>query len=84
MKRTAAILLLVCLMLSLCGCGSIFEKEYVAETNYVPPLQAENDSPERYTVRNMTELKRALIGSMAATVTSTRSSVTSISSLSSK
>ena len=61
-KRTAILLILALVLPMLCGCGSIFEKEYVAETDYVPPAQAENDSPERYTVRNMTELKRALIG----------------------
>ena len=63
MKRYLAILLLLSLAVPfLCGCGSIFEKEYVSVTDYVPPAQAENDSTERYTVRNMTELKRALIG----------------------
>ena len=62
MKRTAAILLLVCLMLSLCGCGSIFEKEYVSVSDSVAPQEGESDNAERYSVSNMTELKKALIG----------------------
>lgn len=62
MKRCAAILLLICLMLSLCGCGSIFEKEYVSVTDSVAPPEGESDNTERYSVRNMTELKKALIG----------------------
>ena len=62
MKRCAAILLLICLMLPLCGCGSIFEKEYVSVTDSVAPQEGESDNTERYSVRNMTELKKALIG----------------------
>ena len=62
MKRCAAILLLICLMLSLCGCGSIFEKEYVSVTDSVAPPEGERENTERYSVRNMTELKKALIG----------------------
>ena len=62
MKRSAAILLLICLMISLCGCGSIFEKEYVSVTDSVAPQEGESDNTERYSVRNMTELKKALIG----------------------
>lgn len=62
MKRSAAILLLVCMMLSFCGCGSIFEKEYVSVTDSVAPPEGESDNTERYSVRNMTELKKALIG----------------------
>lgn len=62
MKRHAAILLLLCLTLFLCGCGSAFEKEYVSVTDYLPPPEAERESAERYTVHNMTELKKALIG----------------------
>ena len=63
MKKRAAILLLLSFMLPmLCGCGSIFEKEYVSVSDYIPPAQSEIDSAERYTVRNMNELKKALIG----------------------
>ena len=62
MKRSAAILLLICLMISLCGCRSIFEKEYVSVTDSIAPQEGESDNAERYSVSNMTELKKALIG----------------------
>ena len=59
-KLSAAILLFFCaLMLS--ACGSIFEKEYVSVSEYVPPTQTESDSGDRVTVRNMMELKKAII-----------------------
>lgn len=62
MKRTLSLLLAVLLLAPLLsGCGGAFEKEYVSVTEYVPPAQAESDSAERVTVRNMAELKRALI-----------------------
>ena len=53
---------LALLGLLLAGCGSVFEKEYVSVTDYVPPVQAESNAGERVTVRNMTELKKAIIG----------------------
>ena len=61
MKRlvTAFSLALLCLLLA--GCGSLFEKEYVSVTDYVPPTQAESSEGERVTVRNMAELKKAII-----------------------
>ena len=56
---TAISLLLLCLLMA--GCGSLFEKEYVSVTDYLPPAQAESGTDERVTVRNMTELKKAII-----------------------
>ena len=62
MKKLTAILLVLFLVLpALCGCGSVFEKEYVSITEYTPPIPAENRSDERITVHSMNELKRALI-----------------------
>jgi hypothetical protein len=62
MKRLLALAVAVLLMIPLLsGCGGAFEKEYVSVSEYVPPVQAENDGAERVTVRNMAELKRALI-----------------------
>ena len=62
MKRPLALAVAVLLMIPLLsGCGGAFEKEYVSVSEYVPPVQAENDGAERVTVRNMAELKRALI-----------------------
>ena len=57
---TAATIVFCCLLLV--GCGSVFEKEYVSVTDYTPPAQAENSAGERVTVRNMAELKKAIIG----------------------
>ena len=57
---TAAAIVFCCLLLV--GCGSVFEKEYVSVTDYTPPAQAENSAGERVTVRNMAELKKAIIG----------------------
>ena len=50
---------LLCLLLG--GCGSLFEKEYVSVSPYVPPVQAESSASERVTVHNLTELKKAVI-----------------------
>ncbi len=60
-KQLLLFLGLLLLLPLLCGCTSPFEKEYVSVTEYVPPVQNEGDGGERVTVRNMAELKRALI-----------------------
>jgi hypothetical protein len=62
MKKLLNAFWLALLCLLLVGCGSAFEKEYVSVTDYVPPVQAESSGGERVTVRNMAELKRAIIG----------------------
>ncbi len=61
MKKLLSALSLTLLCLLLAGCGSVFEKEYVSVTDYVPPVQAESSAGERVTVRNMAELKKAII-----------------------
>lgn len=62
MKKILTVFSLALLCLLLAGCGSVFEKEYVTVNDYVPPVQIENDTGERVTVRNMAELKKAIIG----------------------
>ena len=62
MKKFFRAFCLTLLSLLLAGCGSVFEKEYVSVTDYVPPAQAEHNEGERVTVRNMAELKKAIIG----------------------
>lgn len=52
---------LAILMLFLCGCGALFEKEILSVTAAPAPLPAENSQSERITVRNMNELKKALL-----------------------
>ncbi len=61
MKKYFSAFCLALLCLLLAGCGSVFEKEYVSVTDYVPPAPAENSADERVTVRNMAELKQAII-----------------------
>ena len=59
-KLFSALLLLFCCLI-LAACGGVFEKEYVAVSDYVPPVQAESGAGERVTVRNMAELKKTII-----------------------
>ena len=61
MKKLLSAFVLILLCLLLAGCGSLFEKEFVSVTDYVPPAQAESSAGERVTVRNMAELKKAII-----------------------
>lgn len=61
MKKGLLALLAVSLLLLLCGCGSLFEKEYVAVSDFSPPAYSEFNEEERITVRSMAELKTALI-----------------------
>ncbi len=61
MKKLFSALSLALLCLLLAGCGSLFEKEYVSVTDYVPPAQAESSAGERVKVRNMEELKKGII-----------------------
>ncbi len=55
-------LLLAACMLLLCGCGSLFDREYLSVTDYEPPAQELPDEEEEGTVvvRNQAELRRAL------------------------
>ena len=60
LKRFTAAVLLAALLLSLCGCGSMFEKEVVDINDYEPPVQEKVSETEKVTVRNFTALKRAI------------------------
>ena len=59
-KKHAALLSLLLAAVLLCGCGSVFDKEYVAIDDYVPTVQDPAQSGERVTVRNFTALKQAI------------------------
>ncbi|MGI5976363.1 MAG: transglutaminase domain-containing protein [Candidatus Limivicinus sp.] len=59
-KAFTAVLLAAAMALSLCGCGSIFEKEYVRVEDYIPAVQDEKLSGEKFTVRNFSSLKQAI------------------------
>lgn len=60
-RRLTAILLTAALAFSLCGCGSVFDKEYWAVSDYVPPTQEKSDDTERITVRNFLSLKKSIL-----------------------
>ena len=60
LKRLTAAILSTALLLSLCGCGSMFEKEVVDINDYEPPAQEKVSEAEKVTVRNFTALKKAI------------------------
>ena len=60
MKRLVSLLLLAALALPLCGCGSIFNEEYVVVGDYTPALPAA-DAEDRITVSNLPALRRTLL-----------------------
>lgn len=60
MKRLAVLAAAAALSLALSGCGSVFEKEYVSVTDYVPTAQEAEAAPERVTVRNAPALRGAI------------------------
>lgn len=61
MKKAPIAAMVGLMLVLLCGCGSLFEKEYVAISDYTPPVAAENIREDKITVRSMSELKKALI-----------------------
>lgn len=59
-KHLAACLLLALLAAMLCGCGSVFDKEYVVIEDYVPTVQDTSQTDERVTVHNFNALKLSI------------------------
>lgn len=59
-NRFIAIILLAALAFSLCGCGSIFEKEYLVVEDYVPAAQQEISTGEKVAVKSFSALKQAI------------------------
>lgn len=65
--KKAGLLLLALLCLSLCACGSIYEKEYTVIEEYRPASPIAPDSGnDRVTVRNFTGLRQAIQGMVNA------------------
>lgn len=60
MRRLAVPVLAAALAFLLCGCGSVFDKEYVSVTDYVPTAQEGETAPERVTVHNANALRSAI------------------------
>ena len=60
MKRRFTAGILSAAVVFLCGCGSVFDREYVAVNDFVPTTQENSNGDERVTVRNLPQLKQAL------------------------
>ncbi len=60
LKKLTAIVCLASLTVSLSGCGSVFDKEYVAVSDYKPPVSVER-SGEKISVSNYDALKAAVL-----------------------
>ncbi len=60
-KRILSVMLIAALTLSLCGCGGMFEKEYVAVEDYVPTYQQEPTTDEKVVVKGFVSLKQAIL-----------------------
>ena len=61
MKRVAALLLCCTMLFVLCGCGSMFGKEYVVVGDYTPSMPDSEPEEGRISVANLAELRRALL-----------------------
>lgn len=65
MKKFTALILFAAVALSLCGCGSIFDKEYVAVYDYTPPT-AEPGDDDKINVSDFEGLKQAILELVSA------------------
>ena len=61
MRRFACLLLCCTMLLGLCGCGSMFNEEYVVVGEYTPAVPESGDEGERITVSTLPELRQALL-----------------------
>ena len=59
-KRCLSVLLLAALTFSLCGCGNLFEKEYVVVEDYVPGASQDSSGEEKIVVKSLSSLKQAI------------------------
>lgn len=61
MRRFACLLLCCTMLFALCGCGSVFNKEYVVVGEYTPAMPDSGDEEERIIVSDLAELRQALL-----------------------
>ena len=59
LKRLVTAIIAAALLISLCGCGSIFDKEYSSVTDYSAPGEGASDG--KNSVRNYYSLKQAVL-----------------------
>ena len=64
-KRLIASLLIAAAALPLCGCGSVFQAEYVVETDYEPVIASEESSAGGDAVASLDELEGLLLDMVA-------------------
>lgn len=60
-RKLTAIILSAAMLAGLCGCGSMFNKEYVSVSDYTPPAADKDAGEEKINVRNFSELKQAIL-----------------------
>lgn len=60
--RCAAALLLAAFCLTLCGCGNLFDRDYLSVTEYEIPVQEPPADENSVTVRDLAELRQFLAG----------------------
>lgn len=58
-KRLTSLIICAALLLSLCGCGSLFDKEYSKESDYVDSADSSQDGKSQ--VKNYYGLKQAIL-----------------------
>lgn len=61
LKRLCAAICALAAVLMLSACGSVFNKEYVHISDYVPSTPDVANDAERVTVKNLGELKQAIL-----------------------
>ena len=66
MKRFGALLLCCAMLLPLCGCGNMFQEEYVVVGDYTPPAAAKEPAEGRFSVSDLSELRRVLLELVSA------------------
>ena len=60
LRRLAAVVLIAAAALSLCGCASMYEKEYVSVEDYIPAQPQQPQHDDRVNIRNFTALKQTI------------------------
>ena len=60
-RRIAAFFLVLAAAFSLCGCGSVFDAEYVVETSFEPVLPVLETGPDNTAVESPGEIKQVLL-----------------------
>ncbi|MBQ7896677.1 MAG: transglutaminase domain-containing protein [Oscillospiraceae bacterium] len=60
-RKLIALVMLAVMLFSLCGCSSMYDREYVHISEYSSPEQSSSGSDGKLTVRNFNALKQAIL-----------------------